>query len=107
MNDTADTTSVRFTFADHVPREEIDATLHLARLAAQSLFGPGRVALEGRHTFDPAVGAVDVNAGTEVGRALALIFGGYAEAEFGPAAVEMRRGGLPAAGRDEGSSHEQ
>lgn len=82
---------VRFTFNGSIPAEEIEGTLRLACLAAESLHGADRVHLEARHTVDHATRTVIIDMTEEVGRTLALIFGGYARREFGDDAVKMTR----------------
>jgi hypothetical protein len=44
-----------------------------------------------------------IDAACEVGRTLALIFGGYARREFGDGAVRMERAGSPDKGRIKGA----
>jgi len=84
-------TFIRFTFAKSVPAAELEGTLHLARLATESLHGEDRVRLEAGFSMDHAAHAVVIDATGEVGRTLALIFRGYARREFGADAFEMHR----------------
>ncbi|HEX8915028.1 MAG TPA: hypothetical protein VF796_21930 [Humisphaera sp.] len=85
-----------FTFASPVSMREVADTLHLARLAAEALHGPERVALGARTRVDGRRRTVTVEAATPAGMELALVFLGYCRREFGPAAVTVAAGGGPA-----------
>jgi len=82
-------TAIRFTFDDSASMEEVAGTLHLARIAAESLHGEDRVRLETAFVIDRPGRACIIDAACEAGRTLALIFGGYARREFGGGAVCM------------------
>lgn len=84
-------TAVRFTFADSAPMDEVAGTLQLARIATESLHGEDRMRLEAAFTINRVTRACIIDAACEVGRTLALIFGGYARREFGRDAVSMDR----------------
>ena len=86
-------TVVQFTFDRSVSMDEVDGTLQLALLAVDSLHGEDRVRLEAKFILDRAKRTCSVDASSEVGRTLVLIFGGYLRREFGNDAVKMRRSG--------------
>jgi hypothetical protein len=69
--------NVTFIVSETVPMEEVEATLKLARLAVESLYGAGRVALEARYFVKRKLHQVLIDTSTDVGRTLALIVGGY------------------------------
>lgn len=81
--------TVRFAFDSSVPMTEVEATLRLALLAVESLHGEDRVRLEARVNVDRAARACVIESASDVGRALALVFGGYIRREFGEAAVNL------------------
>lgn len=81
--------TVRFAFDTSVPMTEVEATLRLALLAVESLHGEDRVRLDAKVTVDRATRVCVIDVASEVGRALALVFGGYIRREFGDAAVNM------------------
>jgi hypothetical protein len=83
---------IQITFKTDVSMEDAEGTLHLAKLAAQSLHGPERLELEAPWQVDAVRGTVTIDAATEAGRTLALVFLGYARREFGRDAVRVRRG---------------
>jgi hypothetical protein len=86
-------TVVQFTFDRSVSMDEVDGTLRLALLAVESLHGEDRVRLEAKFILERAKRSCSVDASSDVGRTLALIFGGYLRREFGNDAVKMRRSG--------------
>jgi len=83
--------TVQFRFGSGISMREVKGTLHLARLAAESLHGIERVRLEAKYSADDADRLVVIDTGTEPGRTLAIIFAGYARREFGDEAVQMER----------------
>ena len=89
---------VRFIFDETTPMGEVEGTLHLARLAVESLHGEDRVRLDAKFAIDRAAHTCMIDAACEVGRALALIFAEYVRREFGDGAVRMERAGAPAKG---------
>lgn len=78
-----------FTFSAAVDLSEVEATLRLAILAVESLHGSVRVQLELDVHIDRAGRCVAVCTDTEVGRCLAVIFGGYVRREFGEDIVSV------------------
>ena len=82
---------VRFQIGAGISMREVTGTLHLARLAAESLYGEERVELEVNCWADESERVVHVETDSEVGRTLAIVFAGYARREFGDGAVRMER----------------
>jgi hypothetical protein len=70
---------------------EAAATFQLAVLAAESLHGADRVALDAVYRVDHGARTIEVDRSTSVGCTLALVFLGYARREFGADAFKMRR----------------
>lgn len=87
--------TTRITFAPGVPMEEVEGTVRLAALAAESLHGPCRIELESPWHLDARNRAVVIHTGTETGQTLAIIFLGYARREFGGGAISIENLGLP------------
>src|SRR4051812_41139968 len=80
----------RFVFERNVPMRDVSGTLLLARLAAASLHGHERVALETACDLDRSTRTVSINANTDAGHTLALVFLGYVRREFGEDAFELK-----------------
>src|SRR5262245_31194637 len=81
----------RYSFSADVPTEEIEATLVLALLAAESLHGEARVPLDAAHAFDAGRRICEIEAGTAVGHDLNRLFVGFVDREFGPDAFRVQR----------------
>jgi hypothetical protein len=81
----------RYAFAPDVPAEEVEATLLLAVLGAESLHGEAQVLLDAGHCFDPDRRRCVIDAGTGVGRDLNRLFAGFLRREFGPEAFNAER----------------
>src|SRR5436309_2002722 len=79
----------RYQFADAVPVAEVEATLVLSVLAAESLHGAPQVRLDAGHFLDGAGRACVIDAGTAVGRDLNRLFTGFLSREFGPHAFRV------------------
>ena len=84
--------AVSLTFGRDVAMSDVADTLQLARLAADALYGPERVALEAFWQLDQRAGTVVIDTSTAPGRAFATIFLGYVRREFGERAVRVTRG---------------
>lgn len=80
---------MQFQFAASVPMAEVRATLRLARMAVESLYGVDRVRLEAQCSADDINRGVQIGIGGRAGRALALVFAGYVRREFGPDAIDI------------------
>lgn len=72
----------RFTFPEPIDLDEVEATLVLSRMAAESLLGPAAVALDAPHHLDRAERVCRIEALGEAGQTLALLFCGYLLREF-------------------------
>lgn len=83
--------TAHFAFDESVPMPEVEETLRLALLAAQSLHGEDRLRLEAHVQVDHLRHQCLVDTSAEVGRTLALIFAGYVRREFGSEAVRVER----------------
>jgi hypothetical protein len=85
--------TMQFTLHEAVSMEEAKGTLALARMAVESLYGRDRVELEAAAHFDDAARQISFEVSRQVGRALALVFAGYARREFGADAVHVEHRG--------------
>ncbi len=85
----------RYVFHDAVPIAEAEATLHLAILAAQSLFGEARVRMDASYSIDEQRRVCVVDASNDVGRCVCRIFTGYLTREFGDSAFRVRLAAQP------------
>ncbi len=86
----------RYHFTPAVPPEEVEASLLLAVLAAESLHGETQVQLDAEHCFDAAKRTCVIDAATPVGRDLNRLFLGFLRREFGDAAFRVERVQAPA-----------
>jgi hypothetical protein len=84
-------TAYRYRFAPGVPAEEIEVSLLMAVLAAESLHGETQVQLDSGHAFDPEQRTCVIDAGTSVGRDLNRLFAGFVRREFGEDAIRVER----------------
>jgi hypothetical protein len=82
-------TATQFVFDRHVPLKDLEGTLRLAQLAAESLHGQDRMELETSCSVDRNRRCVSIQTSSDVGRTLAVVFLGYARREFGPEAVSV------------------
>jgi hypothetical protein len=74
----------RFTFPEAIDLDEVEATLVLSLMAAESLLGPTAVRLDAPHYLDRDQRACCFEAPGEAGRTLALLFYGFLLREFEP-----------------------
>ena len=89
----------RYNFDSKVPIRDVEESLLLAVLAAESLHGRSLVRLDASFCLDSHKRSCVVDAATEVGRAIARIFTGFLTREFGEEAFKVERvGGLPPVG---------
>lgn len=89
----------RYNFDSKVPIRDIEESLLLAVLAAESLHGRSLVRLDASFCLDSHKRSCVVDAATEVGRAIARIFTGFLTREFGEEAFKVERvGDAPAIG---------
>lgn len=83
----------RYNFDSKVPIRDIEESLLLAVLAAESLHGRSLVRLDASFCLDSHKRSCVVDAATEVGRAIARIFTGFLTREFGEEAFKVERVG--------------
>lgn len=83
----------RYNFDSKVPIRDIEESLLLAVLAAESLHGRSLVRLDASFCLDSHKRSCVVDAATEVGRAIARIFTGFLTREFGEEAFQVERVG--------------
>ena len=81
----------RYTFDADIPFHEIEDSLLLAVLAAESLHGRSPLRLDASFCLDSHKRTCVVDAATEVGRAIARIFTGYLSREFGEESFKVDR----------------
>jgi hypothetical protein len=81
----------RYTFAERVSVDELEDSLALAVLAAESIHGEAQVRLDAAHFLDPQGRACVLDAATSVGRDLNRLFAGFLTREFGPDAFTVHR----------------
>lgn len=91
MNDTV----FRFAFRLGVNLTEVEATLHLAILAGEGLFGEARVRMEVAYHLDTPRWVVLLDGRTSAGDAVVRIFTAFITREFGEDAFGVRRVGGP------------
>ena len=87
----------RYTFTDDNLLEDVEASLVLALLAAETLHGEAQVKLDAAHHLDLEQRACAIDAGSPVGRDLNRLFAGFLRREFGPGAFQVERLQEPAA----------
>ncbi len=80
-----------YCFASTVPLEDVEASLLLAVMSAESLHGEAQVRLDAAHQLDPAKRACVIDAGTPVGRDINRLFIGFVRREFGEDAFSVER----------------
>jgi len=81
----------RYTFKPNVPPEDLEASLLLAVLSAESLHGEAQVRLDAAHFFDQNRRACVIDSGTAVGRDHNRLFIGFLRREFGEDAFRVER----------------
>jgi hypothetical protein len=81
----------RYTFAPSVSAEELEATLLLTILAAESLHGATQVRLYAAHAFDANRRVCVIDARSEVGRDINRLFAGFVQREFGEDLFRVER----------------
>ena len=81
----------RFTFDPAVDMLEVEATLQLAIVAAEGLFGEARTRMDAAYFVDAPRATMLVDGNTAVGNAVIRIFTTFATHEFGADAFSIRR----------------
>ena len=79
----------RYNFDPKVPIRDVEESLLLAVIAAESLHGRSLVRLDASFRFDTQKRSCVVDAATDVGRAIARIFTGFLTREFGEEAFKV------------------
>lgn len=82
-----------YEFAATVPADEIEATLALAVVAAESLHGETSVRLDCGHAFNADCRSCVIDAYSVVGRDLNRLFAGFVSCEFGATTFTVERVG--------------
>ena len=81
----------RYEFDAAVSMADVEATLTLALLGTIGLHGETRVRLDGRYAIDRDQRAVVIEAGTDVGQDINLLFAHNARLEFGENGFRVER----------------
>jgi hypothetical protein len=81
----------RYVFNAAVAMDEVEASLLLAVVAAESLHGESQVRLDASHYLDPIKRACVIDAATAVGRDVNRLFVGFLRREFGEDAFRVER----------------
>lgn len=88
----------QFKFSPQVDLNEAEASLRLAVMACEGLFGESRTRMEVAYSLDAKTSTITVDGRTAPGEAAIRIFASYVSREFGSDAfVISRREGLEAA----------
>jgi hypothetical protein len=81
----------RYRFDESMALREAEESLLLAVLAVESLYGRSPVRLDAAFCLDREKRSCVVDAGSEVGQAIARIFTGFLSRQFGEAAFRVER----------------
>ena len=81
----------RYNFVPALPLEDIEASLVLAIMSAESLHGEAQVRLDAAHFFDSDQRTCVIDASTPVGRDVNRLFVGFVSREFGEDAFRVER----------------
>lgn len=81
----------RYSFPTTVPFEDVEASLLLAVMAAESLYGQTQVRLDAGHALDSEKRQLVIDAGTPVGRDLNRLFHGFVSRELGDDTFQIER----------------
>lgn len=81
----------RYSFLSSVQFEDVEASLVLALLAAESLHGQVQVRLDAGYAADAAKRTCVIDASTPVGRDFNRLFIGFVGREFGPDSFTVER----------------
>jgi len=80
----------RFRFAPGIDLTQAEATLHLAILACEGLFGEARVRMEVSYHIDAPRAMFTVDGGTSAGDAVVRIFAAFLSREIGADGFAVR-----------------
>ena len=81
----------RYTFDPSLSLGDVEASLFLALLAAESLHGRSQVRLDASFTLSRKKRSCVVDGTTEVGRSITRIFTGFLTREFGEETFRVKR----------------
>ena len=81
----------RFHFREDVPMEEVEATLWLALVAMESLYGEPQARLQIAYAFDAAQRSCVIDDSTGLGEDLSCVYIGFLQLEFEPEAFRVER----------------
>jgi len=81
----------RYAFTDAVPTDEIETTILLAIIAAESIHGETQVRLDFSHTFDAKHRSCVIDADSPVGRDVNKLLAGFLSKEFGRDSFRVER----------------
>ncbi len=87
----------RYRFTEEIPLRDTEESLLLAVLAVESLYGRSPVRMDAAFCLDREQRSCVVDAGSDVGRAIARIFTGFLSRQFGEEAFRVERVGAPTA----------
>jgi len=80
----------QFEFDGPVSMNDIEATLHLAILGAEALYGESSVRMDGAYSVNEQRRICVVDARSEVGRTICQLFTGYLAKELDSSAFRVR-----------------
>lgn len=83
----------RYWFKGSMSVDDINGTLLTAVAAAEGLYGQARTRMDVHYTFDPALMAFSVDASTDAGLDVCLMFAGIAIREYGELAFTVEHVG--------------
>jgi hypothetical protein len=81
----------RYAFKDSVPVAELEDTLMLAVIAAESLHGESQARMDVGYSFGAETRSCTIDASTPVGRDLNRLFVGFVSREFGRGSFRVER----------------
>ena len=81
----------RYEFDPAVNTDEVEASLLLALIGAESLRGETETQLNAAHHFDVEKRVAVIDASTPVGHDFNALFAGFLRREFGPKSFRVRR----------------
>ena len=88
----------RYVFVEDVPLEDVEASLVLSVMAAESLHGETQVRLDANHHLDASRRACVIDVSTAVGRDFNRLFIGFIRREFGEDSFRVERVGGESSG---------
>lgn len=83
----------RYEFPSEIAFEEVQASLVLATMGVESLYGLPQVRLDAGYAIDAGQRRIAIDARTPVGRDLNRLFAGFVLREFGPDSFRVEHPG--------------